>query len=123
MVKAGKVVVTCGAYTNTILKPLNFELKLDIWEMVYGYYSIPASRPDGKPHGMFPSMWFHFAEDSPENGRSNLFYGFPPVPWGPPDMARIAVDAATRKIGDPANRQPGSSEEDLRTAQVCATMT
>jgi sarcosine oxidase/L-pipecolate oxidase len=48
-------------------------------------------------------MWFQFQSDV-EN-RSQLFYGFPVLPWGPPDVARIAVDAATRQITDPDDRQ------------------
>ena len=58
----------------------------------------------------FPKMWFQFANDtvSTESGTeekiSNLFYGFPAVPWGPPNMARIAVDAATCIIKDPSER-------------------
>ena len=35
-------------------------------------------------------------------------------------MARIAVDAATRVVGDPADRKPGPSEEDLKATQVRA---
>lgn len=48
-------------------------------------------------------MWFQFAPD--KDGRSQLFYGFPVVEWGPPNVARIAVDAATRQITDPKDRK------------------
>lgn len=48
-------------------------------------------------------MWFQFQEDVGD--RSQLFYGFPVVPWGPPDVARIAVDAAKRHITDPDQRE------------------
>ena len=48
-------------------------------------------------------MWFQFAEDG-EDHKSNLFYGFPPLPWGPPNFARISVDAATTQISDPDHR-------------------
>lgn len=52
-------------------------------------------------------MWFQFAEDtvsaSGEN-ISNLFYGFPSVPWNVPNLARIAVDTATQIILDPYDR-------------------
>ena len=59
-------------------------------------------------------MWFQFAEDKEvaiPPGRtnpaslSNLFYGFPSVPWGPPNVARIAVDAASNIITDPNQRK------------------
>lgn len=123
---AHRAIVTCGAYTNSILKPLGFEIKFDIWEMVYAYWSVSVT---GAAHGasagdaagdakeLFPSMWFLFAEDD-EEGHSQLFYGFPPLPWGPPDMARIALDAAKRVVGDPAHRQPGPSEDDLKLNQA-----
>jgi sarcosine oxidase / L-pipecolate oxidase len=49
-------------------------------------------------------MWFQFQPPDPVTGRSNLLYGFPVVPWGPPNVARIAIDAATRHIKDPDER-------------------
>lgn len=48
-------------------------------------------------------MWFQFGPSV--NGRSQLFYGFPALLWGPPNVVRIAVDAATRTIDDPSQRQ------------------
>jgi|SRR6478736_7034544 len=48
-------------------------------------------------------MWFQFGPSV--NDRSQLFYGFPALPWGPPNVVRIAVDAATRTIDDPSQRQ------------------
>lgn len=48
-------------------------------------------------------MWFQFAPNVED--RSRLFYGFPTLPWGPPNVARISVDAATRRIKDPSARQ------------------
>ena len=65
-------------------------------------------------------MWFQFAEDSPSAGGSsdtpvsNLFYGFPALPWGPPNLCRISLDAATNVMSDPAQRQyTAISEADL----------
>jgi sarcosine oxidase/L-pipecolate oxidase len=97
---AQKLIVTSGAYTNHILAPsFNMHLDLDIWEMTATYFSVNSG-----PHGtVFPSMWFQFAED--EDQQSRLFYGFPVLPWGPPNLARISVDAATRQIKDPKERQ------------------
>ena len=56
----------------------------------------------------FSKMWFQFAFDtpSPQGPISNLMYGFPAVPWGPPNAARIAVDAPGRVITDPIDRTP-----------------
>ena len=61
-------------------------------------------------------MWFQFAPD--KNGRSQLFYGFPTVPWGPPNVTRIAVDAATRRIKDPSERLTNVvNPDDIRDTQ------
>ncbi|KAK9774571.1 putative FAD/NAD(P)-binding domain-containing protein [Seiridium cardinale] len=97
--RARKIIIAAGAYTNHILQPsFGIKLKLNIWEMVASYYTVNAG-PNGTH---FPSMWFQFAND--RHGRSQLFYGFPSVEWGPPNVCRIAVDAATRQITDPDQR-------------------
>ena len=114
-VTADKCIVTSGAYTNHILNSVGVDLNLDIWEMVYEYYAT-----DPGPNGtLFPSMWFQFL--GPENGdpaKSNLFYGFPTVPWGPPNLTRIAVDNAVNVITDPKDRKITPAANDLEiTAQ------
>ncbi|KAF4415568.1 sarcosine oxidase [Fusarium acutatum] len=80
-------------------KEVNIGLRLEIWEMVATYFNTNPG-PNGT---IFPSMWFQFGPSV--NGRSQLFYGFPALPWGPPNVVRIAVDAATRTIDDPSQRQ------------------
>lgn len=61
-------------------------------------------------------MWFQLAPD--KGGRSQLFYGFPTLPWGPANITRIAVDAATRRIKDPSQRLTNVlNPEDIRDAQ------
>jgi len=42
-----------------------------------------------------------------------LFYGFPILPWGPKNIARIAVDNGARMITNPKFRKPNSSPIDL----------
>ncbi|KAF8965477.1 FAD/NAD(P)-binding domain-containing protein [Flammula alnicola] len=99
---AKKIAITCGAFVNHILAPsFNFTLDLDIWEMASMYFQMDMNV-------QFPKMWFQFAEDTPSISGpiSNLFYGFPAVPWGPPNAARIAVDAPGRVIKDPNERNP-----------------
>lgn len=124
-VHATKVAITSGAYVNHVLAPsFPFKFDINIWEMVLlsshyleirwtssnmfsvlqvsGYYAID-------PNVKFPKMWFQFAEDSKNAAGdtvSNLFYGFPSVPWGIPNVARIAVDAAKQIISDPDQRSP-----------------
>lgn len=62
-------------------------------------------------------MWFQFQNALPDS-RSQLFYGYPVLPWGPPDLARITVDTATRRISDPAQRNECvPNEEDIANAR------
>jgi sarcosine oxidase / L-pipecolate oxidase len=41
-------------------------------------------------------------------------YGFPNVPWGPPNLVRIAVDNAAHVIADPDQRQLSPAANDLQ---------
>ncbi|KAI1214155.1 uncharacterized protein F4807DRAFT_406927 [Annulohypoxylon truncatum] len=99
VIEAKKIIIASGSYINDILKPsFDISLDLDIWEMAVSYFNCKAG-PGGT---IFPSMWYQFAP--PKGDRSQLFYGFPTLPWGPPNVTRIAIDAATRRIKDPSNR-------------------
>jgi hypothetical protein len=37
---AKKVIITAGAYVNEIIKSLNFQIQLSIWEMVFMYFTM-----------------------------------------------------------------------------------
>nr|VFK21237.1 MAG: sarcosine oxidase, monomeric form [Candidatus Kentron sp. LPFa]VFK34658.1 MAG: sarcosine oxidase, monomeric form [Candidatus Kentron sp. LPFa] len=110
-VTADKCIITCGAYTNDVVNKIGINMKLEIWEMVYGYYAT-----DPGPNGtLFPSMWFQFLDPTDSDpALSNLFYGFPTVPWGLPNLARIAVDNAVNVITDPTERKITPAANDLR---------
>ncbi len=111
-----KAALTCGTYVNRILKnSFDFELQIDIWEMEYGYYSV---NPGPNDPVVFPSMWFQFL-DGPKDkpAISNLVYGFPALPWGPPDLCRIAIDNAVRTISDPSQRKLTASTVDLQQVE------
>jgi hypothetical protein len=45
--------------------------------------------------------------------KSNLFYGFPSLPWMTPNLARIAVDNAVNIVDNPKKRLIGPSDNDL----------
>jgi sarcosine oxidase/L-pipecolate oxidase len=108
-ITAHRCILAAGAYTNHILASVGVRVLLNIWEMVYEYYATAAG-PGGT---VFPSMWFQFQDPTDEPPRSNLFYGFPTVPWGPPNLSRIAVDDAVNVITDPHLRKMAPSEHDL----------
>lgn len=110
-ITANKCIVTCGAYTNDVLKSVGLDLNLEIWEMVYEYY---ATNP-GPSGTLFPSMWFQFLEATDgDPAKSNLFYGFPTVPWGPPNLTRIAVDNSVNIIRNPCERKIVPAANDLQ---------
>lgn len=110
-VTASKCVVAAGAYVNDILKHIGLTIDLKIWEMVYEFY---ATNP-GPQGTIFPSMWFQFLDPADgDEAKSNLFYGFPTVPWGPPNMARIAVDTAVNVINNPSERRIAPAANDLQ---------
>jgi sarcosine oxidase/L-pipecolate oxidase len=110
-VTASKCILTPGAYINDILKSIGLAIDLNIWEMVYEYYAT-----DPGPQGtLFPSMWFQFLDPTGgDPAKSNLFYGFPTVPWGPPNLARIAVDNAVNIINNPSERKIAPAANDLQ---------
>jgi sarcosine oxidase/L-pipecolate oxidase len=108
-VTARRCIIAAGAYTNHILASVGLTIHLNIWEMVYEYYATSAG-PGGV---VFPSMWLQFLDPSGTPAQSNLFYGFPAVPWAMPNLARIAVDDATNVISDPDRRAMAPSEHDL----------
>lgn len=124
---ASKCAITPGAYVNHILEPsFSIKLKVDIWEMVYAYYACDPELVYNSTQGAeigtiqalkgnpFKCMWFQFAKnDDEEMATSNLFYGFPSVPWGPPNLAQIAVDNAVRRIEDPDDRLTDPSAYDI----------
>lgn len=110
-ITAKKCVVAAGAYVNDILQHIGVQINLNIWEMVYEYYAT-----DPGPRGtLFPSMWFQFLDPTGgDPAKSNLLYGFPTVPWGPPNLARIAVDNAVNIISNPAQRTIAPAANDLQ---------
>ena len=110
-VTAAKCILAPGAYVNDVLGRVGIQIDLNIWEMVYEYYAT-----DPGPGGtLFPSMWFQFLDPTGgDPAKSNLFYGFPTVPWGPPNLARIAVDNAVNVITHPAERKIVPSANDLQ---------
>ncbi len=110
-VEASKCIVACGAYTNDVLNSVGLHIDMQIWEMVYGYYAA-----DPGPGGtLFPSIWFQFLEPAGgDPAKSNLFYGFPTVSWGPPNLVRIAVDNAVNVIKNPAERKIVPAANDLQ---------
>ncbi|MGB5976258.1 MAG: FAD-dependent oxidoreductase, partial [Cyclobacteriaceae bacterium] len=99
--KAGKLVISPGAYVNELLKSFNLSIDVDIWEMSSAYYK--------KTEDISLPTWFVFQE--PQD--TSLFYGFPEEPWAHPGYIRVAPDIADRIIKDPSERSPDPSKKSL----------
>lgn len=130
-----KIAITGGAYVNKLLQEsFDLILDLDIWEMTACYWNVnsgpkgtifPSKAVQSKMINLLmlsPGMWFLFAPDKVgEDGkttRSQLMYGFPALEWGPPNVARISVDAATNRIRDPKERRSNViNADDIKDVQ------
>lgn len=81
-IKAKKVVVAAGAWTNEVLQHLNLKLDIEVWNVAWGHYEVSREAADQVP------QWFHFEPEAETqlgvDGRSRhpwdggLIYGFPP---------------------------------------------
>jgi sarcosine oxidase len=101
--KASKVILAVGAWTNDLLSGFARPLALDIWSMLWGYYRVQAQY-----QAQFP-QWFCFQRANPETGDGGLYYGFP---CHTPDthLIKVGIDwcpeeLRTRRMKD-FKRQP-----------------
>ncbi|KAM9957008.1 hypothetical protein ACTFIR_003745 [Dictyostelium discoideum] len=110
-VKSKKAAITSNSFCNHIIKPsFGWELDMTIWEMTSSYF---VAKP-GPNATVFKSMWFNFQNDTDNDPtKSNLYYGFPAVPWMTDNHCRIALDAALRQIKDPNDRHDGVETHDV----------
>ncbi|KAI5462015.1 hypothetical protein BGZ63DRAFT_442909 [Mariannaea sp. PMI_226] len=90
-----KIIITSGAGINSILGPsFGISLDLETRQIATTYFNV-----DKLANGTaFPRTWLH--QSLLGNGRSLIFYGLPPLPWGPPDVERVVVEG-TQKIDNP----------------------
>lgn len=93
MVKAKRVVVAAGAWTNEVLQYLNLKLDIEVWNVAWGHYEVSPEAAETLP------QWFHFEPEAEVKGNSptstdpalsgadvrsrhpwdgGLIYGFPP---------------------------------------------
>lgn len=104
-IRADKVVLAAGPYTNRLLRGLGFQLDLVIWQMVSCYFRKRHSRVD------YPS-WFAFEPPAPHYD-PGLYYGFEEVDWSHPGYIRVAPAFALHHLSDPRERQPRPEPMDL----------
>jgi glycine/D-amino acid oxidase-like deaminating enzyme len=108
---AGKLAITAGAYTNSVVRHLGLAVPIYIWEMSSAYFK----KTD--PLIQYPT-WFYY-------GKQYDFYGFPEVDWSYPGYIRVAPDFPDQIIINPSQRRGTPDPKNLAlTAQfVAANMT
>ncbi|WP_051709891.1 FAD-dependent oxidoreductase [Andreprevotia chitinilytica] len=97
-----KLVLTTGAYANTLLEPLGVQINLSIWNMVSAYFRKTRADID------YPT-WFAFQKANAAN--ANLYYGFPEADWSHPGYIRVAPDYPYQIIDEPSQRVPPTPED------------
>ncbi|MEP5762909.1 MAG: FAD-dependent oxidoreductase [Litoreibacter sp.] len=102
---ARKAIVAPGPYVNELLQPnFGFSLNLTMWDMSNAFYRIKDDQRE------FP-MWYQF--DQPDNGYSNLFYGFPPCSFSRPGFVQLGVVWASHQFTDVSQRNYAPAKIDL----------
>lgn len=102
---AGKLILAPGPYANELLEPnFGFSLNLTMWDMSNAFYRVIDDQRE------FP-MWYQF--DQPDNGYSNLFYGFPPCSFGRPGFVQLGVVWASHQFSDVSQRKYAPPQLDL----------
>lgn len=72
-IRAGKLCLTVGPWTNEVLAHLGMQFPLEIWKVHWGHYHIDPALQDSIP------QWYKFGrlgQDCPHD--EGLYYGFPP---------------------------------------------
>ncbi|CCV09421.1 conserved hypothetical protein [Mesorhizobium metallidurans STM 2683] len=105
-VTARKAILAPGAYANELMSPsFGFSLNLNMWDMSSAFYRVNGNVQD------FP-MWVQF--ERPENGYSNLFYGYPPCEFGQPGFMQLGVVWASHQFTDVSQRVYAPPRIDLQ---------
>jgi len=80
-IKAKRLGLTVGAWTNDLLAHLGMHLPLDIWKVHWGHYYIDPAMKDSIP------QWYKFGKLQPDSWDEGLYYGFPPE--GPEPVVKV----------------------------------
>jgi len=75
LIKAKKLVLCAGAWTNEVLRKMGMEeMALEVWNVHWGHYKVAPEIAPNLP------QWFCFQKDKEDEGSwdGGLYYGFPP---------------------------------------------
>ena len=104
-----QLIVTSGMWTNELLKPLDFKLKIKIWPMLWGHYLVNESYVNEYP------QWFCFQKAKNDDG--GLYYGFPVLSKNIDNISRIKVGidwAPNSLVGDDPSAMDNPNVEALK---------
>jgi monomeric sarcosine oxidase len=85
---ADALILCPGAWTNSLLQPINVPLNLTIWQMTIAYFQADVA------NYAYP-LWYEFG---PNN--QSLFYGFPPDEM--PGYLKVSADFTNNIYTDPS---------------------
>ena len=71
-IKAKRLGLTVGAWTNEVLAHLGMHFPLAIWKVHWGHYYVDPAVKDALP------QWYKFGKLQPDSWDEGLYYGFPP---------------------------------------------
>lgn len=71
MLRADRLVVAAGPWTNDVLSHLGCQLDLQIWRCHWGHAAC-----DGDLAARLP-LWYYFGREDPATSDGGLYYGFP----------------------------------------------
>jgi glycine/D-amino acid oxidase-like deaminating enzyme len=100
-VHGGKLIVTAGPETNSVLRLLGFELDSTTWTMVSAYFR--TRRP-----GADLPTWINF--QSVRGTDPGLYYGFPELAWDRPGFVRVGANYPSHVRPEP-EAPPGQADQ------------
>jgi len=99
-----KTVLAVGPYTNELIKSLNFQLDMEIWQMVSCYFK-------KKQDIVNVPSWFAFADGTADD--PGFYYGFEEVDFRNKGYIRVAPAFASHIMSDPKQRTDQPNHKDI----------
>lgn len=104
VLRARKVIVCAGPYTNDVLESLDLQLQLYQMPWTSTYFAVKGPHPSDQK----VPVWFYFGSEKKDSHDGNLYYGFPSEDG---ELMRVAP-AYLSEVSDipPGARVPPASE-------------
>lgn len=103
-----KAVLAVGPYTNELIKSLNFQLDIEIWQMVSCYFKKRQSE-------VKTPSWFAFADSTATD--PGFYYGFEEVSFKNKGYIRVAPAFASHIMTNPTERTDSPNRRDIELTE------